>query len=172
MTRPGAVLFDFSGTLFHIESAREAVLAALGAAHVVTVPALERWGALNGSAGPDELPEHLCDVWAKRDLSADAHRAAYSGLARHAGLDEVQAHRLYERGIAPQAWQPYDDTGPALQALHDLHVPTAIVSNIGWDPRSVLTTGGSRTSSTFSSCPTNAARRNPTPRSSGQHATN
>jgi HAD superfamily hydrolase (TIGR01509 family) len=142
MTMPAAVLFDFTGTLFDIEGARAAAVAALGPDFASFAPALERWGAINGSSTPDELPDELADVWGRRDLSADAHRAAYSGLAAHAGLSAPQAARLYERGMLPAAWRPYPDTVEVLTRLRSAGVPTALVSNIGWDPRPVLRTYG------------------------------
>lgn len=133
-----AVLFDFSGTLFHVESAAEAVAATLGPDFAEWGPRLQRAGAINGSDTPDELPEHLVEVWERRDLSRDAHKAAYSGLSLHAGLTQEQADLIYLRGTTPQAWHPYADTAPVLQALHDDRVPVAVVSNIGWDPRPVI----------------------------------
>jgi hypothetical protein len=54
-----AVLFDFSGTLFHIESAADAVAATLGPDAARFVSDLERFGAINGSRTPAELPDHL-----------------------------------------------------------------------------------------------------------------
>ena len=135
---PDAVLFDFSGTLFHVETAAEALRAALGEQFVPLAPELERFGAINGSGTPDELPDHLADVWERRDLSRDAHRAAYSGLGMHAGLTPEQAHLVYERGLTPAAWQPFPDTVDVLHGLHELQVPMAVVSNIGWDPRPVF----------------------------------
>ena len=139
---PSAVLFDFSGTLYLAEDARSAVVVALGKKFADLAPALQRWSAINGSDTPADLPAHLADVWAQRDLSPAAHRAAYSGLARHAGLDEQQAARLYERGIDPAAWRPFPDTAAVLEQLRERCVPVAVVSNIGWDPRPVLRAGG------------------------------
>ena len=136
--RPAGVLFDFSGTLFRIESAEEAVRHALGPEFVDLAPALARFGAINGSSPPDDLPPHLVDVWAKRDLSAAAHRAAYSGSAMHAGLTAEEAAALYERGLSPAAWSTYPDTAQVLRELHAAGVPVAMISNIGWDPRPVL----------------------------------
>jgi putative hydrolase of the HAD superfamily len=135
---PDAVLFDFSGTLFHIESAEQALRAALGPRFVHLAADLERLGAINGSGTPDELPDHLARVWAERDLSADAHRAAYSGLSIHAGLTPAQARLLYDRGIDADAWRPYPDTAEVLSRLGRAGVPVAVVSNIGWDLRPVL----------------------------------
>jgi HAD superfamily hydrolase (TIGR01509 family) len=144
MARP-AVLFDFTGTLFYIEDARAAVVSALGADYARFAPALERWGAINGSGTPADLPARLAEVWAQRDLSRAAHRAAYSGLAEHAGLTAEQANALYERGLLAAAWQPFPDTVRVLRDLRDRGVPTALVSNIGWDPRPVLHAHGVET---------------------------
>jgi putative hydrolase of the HAD superfamily len=135
---PHAVLLDFSGTLFHVETARAALVAALGEPFAHLAPELERWGAINGSGTSPGLPPSLADAWERRDLSARAHRAAYSGLGMHAGLSAEQAHVVYERGLTPQAWRPYSDTLPTLRRLHRSAVPVALVSNIGWDPRPVL----------------------------------
>lgn len=132
------VLFDFSGTLFRIESAAEAVHAALGPEFVGLAADLVRLGAINGSTASTGMPPHLQDVWQRRDLSPQAHRAAYSGLARHAGLTDEQADALYDRGIQAAAWRPYPDTVEVLTRLRTADVPVAIVSNIGWDPRPVL----------------------------------
>ncbi len=137
-----AVLFDFSGTLFHIETAAAALEAALGPDFVSWAPELERWGAINGSRTPDELPDHLVDVWERRDLDHAAHRAAYSGLSMHAGLSREQADRLYDRGTTPQAWHPFPDTAPVLRQLADAGTPVAVISNIGWDPRPVIAAYG------------------------------
>lgn len=137
-----AVLFDFSGTLFHIESAAEAVAAALGPDFADWAPKLDRAGAINGSGTPAELPDHLVDVWERRDLSHEAHRAAYSGLSIHAGLTPDQARLIYDRGTTPQAWHPYPDTAPVLHQLREQGVPVAVVSNIGWDPRPVIAAYG------------------------------
>ena len=51
-----------------------------------------------GGPRPDRVPPHLAEVWADRDLTAHAHRAAYTGLAATvaAGIDGL-AEALYER---------------------------------------------------------------------------
>ena len=140
--RPAAVLFDFSSTLFYVESAEQALLAALGAEFVEHADEMRRWGAINGSSTPDELPPELADAWHRRDLSAAAHRAAYAGLSRHAGLRPEHSDALYDRGIAPEAWTPFRETLPMLRRLHEDGIPVGMVSNIGWDPRPVLAMHG------------------------------
>ncbi|MHA3703380.1 HAD family hydrolase [Jatrophihabitans sp. YIM 134969] len=135
---PRGVLFDFTGTLFWIEDAETAVREALGPVYAPLAAEIARRGGINGAGHAPDLPDDLADAWHRRDLSADLHRRAYSGLAERAGLTREQAHRLYERGLQVGAWHPYPDTVEVLQRLHDASVPVALLSNIGWDPRPVL----------------------------------
>lgn len=142
MTFPYAgVLFDFSSTLFYIESAVEATTA-VGLDSDQWAHRLHEGGALNGSSGPPVIPPHLREIWAARDLSMKAHRQAYSSMAVHTGLSADEAAVLYDRGVSSAAWRPYPDTVEVLTELHARQIPTALVSNIGWDPRQVLTEYG------------------------------
>ncbi len=141
------VMFDFSGTLFRVESTEEwlrAVVTERG--DVLTeeelallAARLEEFGALPGGAVPRRLPAELADVWEQRDLSPEQHRAAYTALAMRAGLPASElADALYLRHMAPPAWQPYPDTVSTLTALRGRGIPVAVVSNIGWDLRPVF----------------------------------
>ncbi|NEC88861.1 HAD family hydrolase [Streptomyces sp. SID12501] len=142
-----AVLFDFSGTLFRIESTEawlRAVLAERGLALpepelVVSARALEAAGALPGGASPARLPEELAAVWGIRDESAELHRAAYTGVARQVPLPEPALYdALYERHMTPAAWTPYADAVEVLGALRERGISVGVVSNIGWDLRPVF----------------------------------
>ncbi len=142
------VLFDFSGTLFRIESAESwlrAVLAetdiALSEAELVrAAERLETAGALPGGAWPARpLPDDLAAPWAVRDRSAEAHRAAYTGLSRQVPLPDPRLHdALYDRHMTPAAWRPYPDTAEVLAALRGRGIAVGVVSNIGWDLRPVF----------------------------------
>ncbi|MFI8292384.1 HAD family hydrolase [Streptomyces sp. NPDC085614] len=138
------VMFDFSGTLFRVEPTEEwlrAVVAASGTDLPETellacAGRLEEAGALPGGASPRALPAALEPLWRARDLSAGQHRAAYTALAREAGLPAPGlADALYERHLEPAAWRPYPDTVATLEGLRRRGVPVAVVSNIGWDLR-------------------------------------
>ncbi|WP_055524393.1 HAD family hydrolase [Streptomyces graminilatus] len=142
-----AVLFDFSGTLFRVESTGSwlrAVLAERGLALpepelTVTAQALEAAGALPGGASPERLPEELSALWGIRDESPEAHRAAYTGLARQVPLPEPALYdALYERHMTPAAWSPYADAAEVLGGLKERGIPVGVVSNIGWDLRPVF----------------------------------
>ncbi|WP_370093503.1 HAD family hydrolase [Streptacidiphilus sp. MAP12-20] len=141
-----AVMFDFSGTLFRIESVEawwQAAVAELGldlpeAGAAACVARLRRLGALPGSPS-GTVPEELATLWQERDLDMVRHRAAYTGLARAADLpDDRLADALYERHRSPEAWRPYPDTAAVLTQLRRRGVPVAVVSNIGWDLRPVF----------------------------------
>ncbi|MGW4386905.1 HAD family hydrolase [Streptomyces sp. NPDC004685] len=141
------VMFDFSGTLFRIESVPEwlgAVVAEAGlemSADELAACAgrLTDVGALPGGAPPRTLPSHLAGLWRERDLSAEKHRAAYTALAREASLPSAElAEALYDRHRTSAAWRPYPDTEVTLRALRGRGVPVAVVSNIGWDLRPVF----------------------------------
>ncbi|MET7385984.1 HAD family hydrolase [Streptomyces sp. NPDC005529] len=142
------VLFDFSGTLFRIESADSWLRAALaGTGHDLseeemarTARDLEAAGALPGGARPTlPVPAHLGAVWAARDRSAAEHRAAFTGLSRLVSLPGPDLHdALYQRHMAPAAWTPYPDAAEVLGALRERGVAVGVVSNIGWDLRPVF----------------------------------
>jgi HAD superfamily hydrolase (TIGR01509 family) len=84
------------------------------------------------------VPPHLAEVYADRDLYAYAHRAAYTGLMHtvDCGIEGL-ADSLYERMLVADGWLPYADTLPTLQALRAAGVPTAVISNIGFDIRDI-----------------------------------
>ena len=146
------VLFDFSGTLFRIESTESWLRTVLAEAEI-TLPEpklirsareLESVGALPGGASPAQpLPDELTEVWATRDRSASLHRAAYTALSRRVALPDPRLHdALYERHMSPDAWRPYPDAEEVLDALRERGVAVGVVSNIGWDPRPVFRAHG------------------------------
>ncbi|WP_031034011.1 HAD family hydrolase [Streptomyces sp. NRRL F-5650] len=146
-----AVLFDFSGTLFRVESTESWLRAALDATGLrlpapelaETAEALQRAGALPGGAPPQRVPEELAEVWETRDDSAELHRAAYTGLSRRVPLPDPGLHdALYERHMTPEAWRPYPDAAEVLDALRGRGIAVGVVSNIGWDLRPVFRAHG------------------------------
>ncbi|GAA1185501.1 HAD-IA family hydrolase [Streptomyces hebeiensis] len=150
MTYKG-VLFDFSGTLFRIESAGSWLRAVLDEAGIVLPPEeVRRYamrlavaGALPGGTAPQQVPPDLAEVWATRDESAERHRAAYTGLARTVPLPSPALYdALYERHMTPDAWRPYADAAEVLSTLRREGIGVAVVSNIGWDLRPVFRAHG------------------------------
>ncbi|AYC43225.1 HAD family hydrolase [Streptomyces griseorubiginosus] len=147
-----AVLFDFSGTLFRIESTESWLRAGLdeagltlGEAELTRVAqALESAGALPGGAAPGiPMPDEVAAVWGVRDESAELHRAAYTGLSRLVPLPDPALHdALYERHMSPAAWQPYPDAAEVLRTLRERGIGVGVVSNIGWDLRPVFRAHG------------------------------
>ncbi|KOG86043.1 HAD family hydrolase [Streptomyces varsoviensis] len=145
------VLFDFSGTLLHVETARSWLRAALRATEThVDEEELDRLarlldeaGALPGGSTPRAVPARLADAWARRDEDANLHRVAYLGLARQVPLPNPELYEaLYVRHKEPAAWQPYPDAAEVLGELRRRGVRTAVVSNVGWDLRPVFRAHG------------------------------
>ncbi|MFD4525723.1 HAD family hydrolase [Streptomyces sp. NPDC058470] len=142
------VLFDFSGTLFRVESTESWLRAVLAEADIPLPEAeliraaqdLESAGALPGGASPAEpLPDELSGMWAIRDESAESHRVAYTALSRRVALPDPRLHdALYERHMVPDAWRPYPDVEGVLGALREGGIAVGVVSNIGWDLRPVF----------------------------------
>jgi HAD superfamily hydrolase (TIGR01509 family) len=136
-----AVLFDFHGTLAQVEEPAEWVVKAAAACGVDLAPAdaggLAKALVAAGRAGgpfPDAVPSHLADSWSRRDLAAEAHRSAYTGLAATVPCDiDGFPTALYERLLLPDGWRLYADTLPVLRALRAAGVAVAMVSNIGFD---------------------------------------
>ncbi|MEU4152906.1 HAD-IA family hydrolase [Streptomyces sp. NPDC026659] len=146
-----AVLFDFSGTLFRIESTESWLRAGLAATGTrlgddeLTAAAqrLEELGALAGGAEPVRVPDGLTELWATRDQSSEAHRAAYTGLSRLVPLPDPGLHDvLYDRHMTPAAWTPYPDAADVLRKLRERGAAIGVVSNIGWDLRPVFRAHG------------------------------
>ncbi|MFF5477883.1 HAD family hydrolase [Streptomyces sp. NPDC012935] len=142
-----AVLFDFSGTLFRVESTESWLRGALAEAQVElaeaelveAAQALEAMGALPGGVDPSWLPEDVASVWGVRDKSEELHRAAYTGLSRHVPLPDDRLHDLlYDRHMTPAAWGPYPDAADVLRELCERGIDVGVVSNIGWDLRPVF----------------------------------
>ncbi|MBW5251276.1 HAD-IA family hydrolase [Streptomyces sp. P01-B04] len=144
-------LFDFSGTLFRIESVRSWLAATLAERGVSVdeadferyVRELEASGALPGGPPPQQVPGRLATAWASRDESAHRHREAFTGLAREVELPDPGLYdALYDRHRTPDAWCPYPDAAEVLASLSDRGVAIGVVSNIGWDLRPVFRAHG------------------------------
>ncbi|MET8330481.1 HAD-IA family hydrolase [Streptomyces sp. NPDC005181] len=145
------VLFDFSGTLFRIESVRSWLGAVLAEREVTVagedferyVAGLTAAGALPGGPVPQRIPDRLAEVWATRDESSERHREAYTGLARQVDLPDPGLYdALYERHRSAAAWRPYPDAAGVLKALRTSGARVGVVSNIGWDLRPVFRAHG------------------------------
>jgi len=135
MTTLRAALFDIGDTLFGRESGYGSIVeeaAALG----VTVPeadAARVWTATQAEARTAE------EIAKGRDLSAERHRERWTALYGAADVFvEGLSRALYEREADPERWVAYTDTESTLKALHAAGVPMGIVSDTGWDYRSVL----------------------------------
>jgi phosphoglycolate phosphatase-like HAD superfamily hydrolase len=90
------------------------------------------------------------------DLEVAAHRAAYLGWYRDAGLDDPLALALYVRVADPAEHRFAADAGALLAALHDAGVRVGVLSTCArCSPRRRCpTVGGGTRWSTRGRCPT------------------
>jgi FMN phosphatase YigB (HAD superfamily) len=129
------VLFDFGNTLFAHDPLSVTIA---NCARELGVPmsdeqALDLATRIDAAAmTPDELA-HV------RDLDSAVWSRRWQILY---GIADEWAERLGERINAamhdPLAWTPYVNTGGTLKSLHDHGIAIGIVSNTGWDVRTVF----------------------------------
>ncbi|MEW1923924.1 MULTISPECIES: HAD family hydrolase [unclassified Streptomyces] len=130
VTRPRAVLFDFSGTLFQIQPYEDRIRAALpdpvdGPTMDAILTSLEA-----GLADPAVVAAQHA-----RDVSAEAHRRAFTTWYASAPALTPYAGALYDQLRSPEHWLPYADTGPTLAELDARGIALGVVSDVGWDLR-------------------------------------
>ncbi|WP_308312702.1 HAD-IA family hydrolase [Streptomyces sp. ISL-11] len=127
------MLFDFSGTLFQIGTYADRIRAALArpvddAAMDVLLSGLEA-----GLSDPEVVVAQRA-----RDVSAKAHRHAFTTW--YASVPELApvAELLYEQLKAPEHWVPYTDSESTLIQLRRDGVAMGVVSDVGWDLRATF----------------------------------
>ncbi|THA25980.1 HAD family hydrolase [Streptomyces sp. RKND-216] len=125
-----AVLFDFSGTLFQMAPYPDRVRAALG--RPVGEAEMDRilGGLEAGLADPD-----VAAAQHGRDVSAPAHRHAFTTWYGSAPELAPVAGALYDQLRTPEHWVPYTDTRETLGALAAAGIGVGVVSDVGWDLR-------------------------------------
>jgi HAD superfamily hydrolase (TIGR01509 family) len=133
----GAVLFDFSGTLFRLEeddSWFEGI--EVDERQVDGHVQAELMRRLTSPTGRSvDMTPQAYHAWVNRDLAPHLHREAYLHVLRESGLADHHAESLYQRVIDPSSWTPYPDTADVLKGLHRQGIKTAVVSNISFDLR-------------------------------------
>lgn len=143
---PGAVLVDFSGTLFRFE-ARDEWFAGLHDEQGRPLHVDAQADLIRRMTQPVGMPADLSDedriAWEQRDLDPAKHRQAYLAVLRESGL-RVPGHaeKLYARILDPHSWVPFPDTATVLSGLAALGIPVGVVSNIAFDLREVLALHG------------------------------
>lgn len=139
MTEPGAVLFDYSGTLFRLEE-DESWFTDLRKGDDEQIDGhyqAELMRRLTQPVGATvTLDADALHAWERRDLDPAMHRAAYLAVLKESGIHDVaHAESLYGRVTDTASWVPYPDTAAVLRGLHEHGIPIGIVSNIGFDLR-------------------------------------
>jgi HAD superfamily hydrolase (TIGR01493 family) len=130
-----AVLFDFGDTLFRRRGGPHAIIEAARALgrEVGETEAAAMWSTIQARA---RTPEELAKG---RDLSPEAHRAAWTELYSQAdALAPGVGTLLYEWEVSPERWEAFPDTLPTLAALRAANVGLGVVSDTGWDIRPIL----------------------------------
>jgi HAD superfamily hydrolase (TIGR01509 family) len=132
-----AVLFDYSGTLFRLESDdRWFDGITVDEREVDGHVQAELMRRLTQPTGRSvEMTPEAYHAWINRDLTPHLHREAYLHVLRESGLADHHAEALYDRVIDPSSWTPYPDTAGVLEGLHEQGIKTAVVSNIAFDVR-------------------------------------
>lgn len=125
-----AVLFDFSGTLFQIGTYADRIRAVLSrnvddATMDLILSRLEA-----GLSDPA-----VAEAQRARDVSAAAHRHAFTTWYSSAPELAPVAEALYEQLKAPEHWVPYADTRHVLERLAGSGLAMGVVSDVGWDLR-------------------------------------
>jgi HAD superfamily hydrolase (TIGR01509 family) len=143
------VIFDLHATLVHAGEPSGWMAAAL--------TLLEQDPTLGGrfdpaESAPDALPEladlapwaeriwehaRVVDPGSERDLSPALHRQVYDRMLDHIGIIPPALGEALYRTMLDQ-WQAYLEAPSVLTALRAQGVATAILSNVGIDPRGVL----------------------------------
>lgn len=134
-----AVLFDFGDTLFRRAGEAEALceIAAARGVEVARDVAEVKWAEIHERA---KSPEEIARA---RDLSPEVHRREWTRLFSLADdLLPGMGEALYERETDPRKWEPYPDTVEILEHLRARGVPIGVVSDTGWDIRTVFAVHG------------------------------
>jgi HAD superfamily hydrolase (TIGR01509 family) len=131
-----AVLFDYSGTLFRLESDEtwfEGI--EVDERQVDGHVQAELMRRLTATGRSVDMTPQAYHAWVNRDLAPHLHREAYLHVLRESGLADHHAESLYGRVIDPSCWTPYPDTAGVLKSLSERGIKTAVVSNISFDLR-------------------------------------
>jgi len=134
--RPRAVLFDFDHTLFRFDDSIAWLRGALIDTdhHLADDQIIALYERLNSARTWPEVVRE----WDGCQASSATHRMAVRSWLTRAGVPAATAEAMYTRLIAPRGWAPYPDVAETLTALRACHIPTGIVSNVGWDIRPIF----------------------------------
>jgi HAD superfamily hydrolase (TIGR01509 family) len=145
-----AVLFDFAGTLFMPRGVDELVLAAAQASGFDLSPDDHRRlsndfmaAGVPGGPYPEGVPGELRAIYERRDLSSEAHRAAYVGLLSTVDQPhDALAEAIYDQILEPGGWVPYADARRTVEQLRARGLRVGLISNVGFDIRPILRAHG------------------------------
>jgi HAD superfamily hydrolase (TIGR01509 family) len=125
-----AVLFDFSGTLFQISGYAERIRAALP--EPVGEPEMEEILTELETGLQDPV---VIEAQRGRDVSAKAHRHAFTTWYASAPALAPYTGSLYGQLQDPGHWRPYADAEATLARLAERGIAMGVVSDVGWNLR-------------------------------------
>lgn len=132
-----AVLFDFDGTLATYRSHLGIYVAAAAERGVhVTADALaatldDSWRRWQTPDGVDHAANSTSEARYNAEVRSRLHIARLAAAGATGDLEAIAA-RICELECAPEAFEVYDDTPPALDRLHAAGIRVGIVSNHVW----------------------------------------
>jgi HAD superfamily hydrolase (TIGR01549 family) len=143
------VLFDFAGTLLVPRPPDELLAGAARRAGLSLAPSeLEKLAGAYLAAGvpgapyPRFVPDHLVELYARRDLSADNHRRAYVGLFETISPPRAELEALpeavYAEILEPEGWVAYADAASTVAEIAGRGLRVGLISNVGFDIREIL----------------------------------
>ncbi len=150
------VIFDLHSTLIHDGGDPGAWLAA--ALALMADESADAGGLADGAdrSAPTGFPDAAdlapwaTRIWeiareidpdSERDLSPGQHRSVYDAMIERIGVVPAPLADALYRTMLDQ-WQPYTEAAGVLDALRAAGLRTAVLSNIGLDPRDVLARTG------------------------------
>jgi HAD superfamily hydrolase (TIGR01493 family) len=130
-----AVLFDWSGTLFHDILPLPELIAAAAARVGKPISSAAAHELVARGRRVQESDPQVIAAERDRDRSSAAHRHADRVWLRAAGLEDDELIDAFYDFFVARGMRPFPDTMEVLSELGRLDVPVAVVSNCGWDIR-------------------------------------
>jgi HAD superfamily hydrolase (TIGR01509 family) len=143
------VLFDFAGTLLVPRRPDELLAGAarriglrLSPSELDELARAYLEAGVPGAPYPRSVPDHLVELYDRRDLSPEDHRGAYVGLFEtiHPPRPELAAlpGAVYAEILEPDGWVAYPDAAPTVEEIARRGLKVGLISNVGFDIREIL----------------------------------
>lgn len=143
------ILFDFAGTLMVPRPPDELLSAAarragvrLKGSELNELAEAYLAAGVPGAPYPRSVPDHLVEIYDRRDLSSANHRRAYVGLFEtiQPPRPELQAlpDAVYAEILEPDGWVAYEEAAQTVEEIARRGLQVGLISNVGFDIREIL----------------------------------